>query len=566
MGQEETQLIAGFDMLAKLSSGGMGDVLLARRRGAHGFEKLLAIKTIRADLARRTDIRAMFHDEARLSARLDHPTIAQVYDFGEQADGTLYLAMEYVPGIAVNKLLAKRGGPLPPAVAMRIVGEVLRGLHAAHELRDLDGTPLGVVHRDVSPGNLILTFDGHMKILDFGIAFMKNRESPDTVVGELKGKPSYMAPEHMRGLGVDRRADIYSVSVVLHELLTGRKLFTRETVVATMLAVEQHPVQPPSSICGPLPEGLDEIVIKGLERDANDRFSDGRTMAAALDRVLASLPHQQPLEAFVESELHKEREDHRAWLQQVLSGREPTSPPQDRKRPTTGAHEPRASEPTKPASPAAAVSPLVDATTLIPAGGDPSEPVQAVPPDPARRAMTWSLIAVASLIGGFLGYRFAFDSDEVTPPPPQRSAEVREREPPSAKEDPTTAVSSTSASPVAALPEVEHEVEPPEHVEKRRPTHHHPAKKKVHEEHGETTQKPVIESSRPDGFGYVTIGAQPYALVRIDGQEVGATPIMRKKLPAGAHVIELVRPDSGEVRLKRSVTLTDGDHQRVMIP
>src|SRR5262245_5706505 len=115
-GTEDIQALAGFEILAKLSSGGMGDVLLARRRGVHGFEKLLAIKTIRGDLAKRPDIRAMFLDEARLSARLDHPTIAQVYDFGEQEE-TLFLAMEYVPGIAVNKLLAKRGGPVPPLVA-----------------------------------------------------------------------------------------------------------------------------------------------------------------------------------------------------------------------------------------------------------------------------------------------------------------------------------------------------------------------------------------------------------------------------------------------------------------
>ena len=132
---ERLRNISGFEILTKLSSGGMGDVLLARKKSAHGFEKLLAIKTIRGDLARRTDIRAMFLDEARLVARLDHPAITQVYDFGEE-EGTLYLAMEYVAGIALNKLLIKRGAPLPPTVASRIAAEVARGLHAAHELTD----------------------------------------------------------------------------------------------------------------------------------------------------------------------------------------------------------------------------------------------------------------------------------------------------------------------------------------------------------------------------------------------------------------------------------------------
>ncbi len=233
MTRAEPIVFPGLEILTKLSSGGMGDVLLARRRGVHGFEKLLAVKTIRGDLARRNDIRAMFHDEAKLVARLDHPAIAQVYDFGEE-DGLLYLAMEYVPGLSLNKLLVKRQRPVPHLIAARIAADVCRGLHAAHQLTDVEGKPLGVVHRDVTPGNVILTFDGHVKILDFGIAFMNERESPDTQVGELKGKPSYMAPEQLRGERVDRRSDLYSLSVVLHEMLTGRKLFTKNNITATV--------------------------------------------------------------------------------------------------------------------------------------------------------------------------------------------------------------------------------------------------------------------------------------------------------------------------------------------
>src|SRR5262245_25769333 len=267
--EEPVASISAFEILTKLSSGGMGDVLLARRHGAHGFEKLLAVKTIRGDLARRPDIRAMFLDEARLVARLDHPAIANVYDFGEE-DGTLYLAMEYVAGIALNKLLVKRQAALPPVVALRIAAEVCRGIHAAHELTDLEGKNLGVVHRDLSPGNLILTFDGHMKILDFGIAYLHNRESPDTQVGELKGKPSYMAPEQLRAERVDRRSDLYSLSVVLHEMLTGRKLFTKNNVVATVLAVERGDVPKPSELHSVLPKELDPIIMKGLAKSAAD--------------------------------------------------------------------------------------------------------------------------------------------------------------------------------------------------------------------------------------------------------------------------------------------------------
>jgi serine/threonine protein kinase len=320
MSLEEPLHIRGFEILAKLSSGGMGDVLLARRRGAHGFEKLVAIKVIRGDLARRPDIRAMFLDEARLVARLDHPAIAQVHDFGED-DTTLYLAMEYVPGTTINRILVKRQRALPPLMAARIAAEAARGLHAAHELTDVEGEPLGVVHRDVSPGNVMVTFDGRVKLLDFGIAFMAERESPDTQLGELKGKPSYMAPEQLRGERVDRRSDLYALSVVLHEMLTGRKLFTKSNVVATALAVERGEVQPPSTFTPGLPAGLDAIVMRGLEREASARYPDARAMATALEELIAH-ENAPPLETYVEAELAEERQAHRAWLGAALRGGE----------------------------------------------------------------------------------------------------------------------------------------------------------------------------------------------------------------------------------------------------
>jgi serine/threonine-protein kinase len=598
---DESLVISGFELVTKLSSGGMGDVLLARRRGVHGFEKLVAIKTIRGELTKRSDIRAMFLDEARLSARLDHPNIAQVYDFGEE-HGTLYLAMEYVPGLALNKLLAKRGGPLPPRVAMRIVAEVCRGLHAAHELADLDGALLGVVHRDVSPGNLILTFDGRMKILDFGIAFMKNRESPDTIVGELKGKPSYMAPEHLRAQGVDRRADIYSASVVLHELLTGRKLFTRETVVATVLAVESQQVARPSSIAGALPAGLDEIVMRGLERKPADRFPDARAMATSLDRLISELGGET-LEAFVESELSFERESHRQWLQSALVHRDISSPhahydPNSPNRTPTGAGRVRAiaildqprehgEPPTRDDLPATApphllrpstsspamqrVSPLVDHTTLVPPGAEVSEPVQAIAPRSSNKLVAMLGVFVVCFVGAIVGYRVLFPEpmtspvdehvDAVLPNPEEKIAAVAAV---------NVAPTATSAAGAAAAEET---ADPEPQVEETIEAVQQPRTRPRPQHTKRPNRPPVVEKKndpKPDakleGFGFVTIGAQPYALVRIDGQEVGVTPIMRKKLGAGAHEIQLVSPDSGAVRLKKMVTLTDGEHQRITLP
>jgi eukaryotic-like serine/threonine-protein kinase len=304
----------GMELLAKLSAGGMGEVLLARRRGAHGFEKLIAVKTIKYELARREDMRKMFLDEARLMARLDHPAIAQVYDFGEE-NGTLYLAMEYVPGLALNRLLKRRPGPVPARVAARLISEVCRGLHAAHELVALDGTPLGVVHRDVSPQNVMLTFDGRVKILDFGIATRRDREAPETGIGVMKGKISYAAPEQIIGGRVDRRTDVYGAAVVLYELLAGKRPF-HPTVSEAADLEERRNVPKASTINPSIPPAVEAALMRGLAYKADDRFPDAKEMAAALEDAAAGAGGET-LEEFAERELAEDRKMHRERLHQI---------------------------------------------------------------------------------------------------------------------------------------------------------------------------------------------------------------------------------------------------------
>ncbi len=569
MPQEHPPAIHAFEILTKLSSGGMGDVLLARRRGAHGFEKLLAVKTIRGDLAKRPDIRAMFLDEARLVARLDHPAIAQVYDFGEE-DGSLYLAMEYVPGIALNKLLMKRGGPLPPMVALKIAAEVCRGIHAAHELTDLRGELLGVVHRDMSPGNLILTFDGHTKILDFGIAFMNERESPDTQVGELKGKPSYMAPEQLRAEQVDRRSDLYSLSVVLHEMLTGRKLFIKNNVVATALAVERGDVPSPSSINLTLPEGIDEVVMKGLQRAPEARYQSAREMARAIDEFLSLFPNAPSLEHFVDTELFDERAQHKRWLQAVLSGEFVDSgsysalPPSavHRASEATGDEDQSITKnegPPKTPTPSAAEARPLNDPTLVPAA------TAEVRANRSRRAVIIPLLFVLSVaFGAGLIYRSASDrSPDIQPiapiepqPPKQIEAKVEPKTPP----ETLASAKTSSAGAEPDLPEGDAHLQP----EPIKPIAQAP-KPGRRPKRPDRRRKPPKQppQTKPTTFGYVTVGAKPYARVRIDGQEIGVTPIMRKRLPTGPHVIQLVRPDTGEVRLTKKVNLTTGQHARI---
>ena len=293
----------------------MGEVLLARRIGAGGFEKLVALKTIRGDLAEHEGMRRMFLDEAKLLARLDHPAIAQVYELRER-EGALQLVMEYVPGLALGTLLKRKKGPVPPGVAALMAAEAARGLHAAHELADLDGRALGVIHRDISPQNLILTFDGRIKVLDFGVAFVRDREATTTEAGVVKGKLAYLSPEQIQGKKIDRRADLYALSVVLHELLTGRRLFGRGESIAD--AVKRGRIAKPSSTNKEVPAELDVLVMKGLARDPNDRYADAKEMALALEGCARGIG-AETLEAYAQRELATERELHRTFLQRVVS-------------------------------------------------------------------------------------------------------------------------------------------------------------------------------------------------------------------------------------------------------
>src|SRR5262245_42584576 len=215
-----------YEILYELKTGGMGAVLLGRRRGPGAFEQLVAIKTIRPEFAQTAAVRAMFLDEAAILARLNHPGVATVHDFGEEG-GTLYMVMEYVAGIPFRELADSRP---PAAIAARAIAEACRGLHAAHEVRDLAGHPMGLVHRDISPDNLMLGFDGHVKVIDFGIALVKNRQAPVTEFGTVKGKPPYMSPEQVKNEAMDRRSDVFSLAVVAWELLVRRGL-DRKSVV-----------------------------------------------------------------------------------------------------------------------------------------------------------------------------------------------------------------------------------------------------------------------------------------------------------------------------------------------
>lgn len=308
----------GMELLGRLSTGGMAEVLIARRRGPKGFEKVFALKTIRGDLARRADVRQMFLDEARLMARLTHPAVAQIYEFGE-VDEILFLAMELVAGVPFTKLErlhGERNTPVPAGIVAQLGAEICWGLHAAHELTGPDGRPLGVVHRDISPHNLMLTFDGRVKILDFGIAWRRDRLAPETEVGTIKGKLSYVAPEQIMGGTVDKTSDLYSTAVVLHELLSGRKLFAGHGV-SLVETMERKKVPRPSSLTPGVPRVLDEILLRALSLRPEDRYPDARELAVVLEAAARKIGGERAVE-FAQRELADEEVLFRERLRAIV--------------------------------------------------------------------------------------------------------------------------------------------------------------------------------------------------------------------------------------------------------
>ncbi len=274
----------------RIAQGGMASVYLARIDTSVGFGKWVALKIIHPNIAADERFVAMFLDEARLAAQLDHQNLCSVFDFGEE-DGTYYIAMEYLHGETLGAV-ARRAwatqGSLPLEFCVRVLADAARGLHAAHEMRDVDGSLAGVVHRDVSPENVFVTYTGSSKIVDFGVARSKLQEHERTATGELKGKLAYMSPEQLHERNVDRRTDVWALGVVLWEVTVGRRLFRRQTDAQTVFAISRDPITRPSRLREDYPPSLEAIVMRALERDKERRYGTALELSRALEAWLNS--------------------------------------------------------------------------------------------------------------------------------------------------------------------------------------------------------------------------------------------------------------------------------------
>jgi serine/threonine-protein kinase len=276
-----------YDLLALLATGGMAEIWLARVSGMAGFEKLVVIKRLLDKLAIDPEYVEMFLDEARINARLTHSNIVQVLELG-QVEGKYFMAMEYVPGLSVSqvgKRATKRFGTVPQEVACGVVCQACAGLHYAHEKALPDGTELGIIHRDISPQNLILTFEGLVKVLDFGIAKAQGRKT-ETRTGLVKGKFSYMSPEQCLGGTLDRRSDVFALGIVLFELATARRLFKRGSTYETYTAITNADVPSPRSLNPKVDPAVEAVIMRALQKQPDDRFATADAMQEALETAM----------------------------------------------------------------------------------------------------------------------------------------------------------------------------------------------------------------------------------------------------------------------------------------
>ena len=313
------QTLGRYEFLVPIAEGGMASVWAARLKGSRGFSKTVAVKTMLPSVSDDPQFEQMFLDEAQIASRIRHPNVVEILDLGEQ-DEVLYLVMEWVDGEPLSSLrraAAKHGG-IPRSIALRIVADACAGLHAAHELKDDAGNPVGLVHRDISPQNILITFGGAVKIVDFGVAKAAGRSTGQTVAGQVKGKPPYMSPEQALGEVVDRRTDVFALGIILYQLTTGKHPFRGESDLVTLQnIVSDKPIVPPRSLDRQYPRELELVVMKALDRKRDRRFQSCAEFEAAIEEVFQKgVPRSRSEEVakFMQDMLGPRGEDRRKAL------------------------------------------------------------------------------------------------------------------------------------------------------------------------------------------------------------------------------------------------------------
>jgi phosphate transport system substrate-binding protein len=410
-----TRRLGPYKLIAGLGRGGQAEVFLAVKHGPAGFSKLLVVKRIRPDLEHDVRSREALVAEARLAARLQHPNVVQTLEVGDE-EGQLYIAMEFLDGQPLSQLVRAAlasGRDLPLPIAAAVLSDMLAGLHAAHELRDYDGKPLGVIHRDVSPQNVFLTYQGEVKLVDFGVAKAATGEVTQT--GIVKGKPAYMAPEQAMGRPLDRRADVYAAGVIGWELLAGRRLFHGDSLPG--IAAQQQEGPPKLAVASPrVPAALAKVIDRALSLEPDKRFSTAGEMRDALESALAEAGLQKAprdeVGALLESYFSRDRALLQEQIRQSLAASEGATGGQPTRKmlPRLGQDEIQTSNerPAPPPGPKRLLRPVLGSLVLLAAAIAAGLLLRPAPPPIALRlcgSRTIGNALAGALVEGFLRQR-----------------------------------------------------------------------------------------------------------------------------------------------------------------
>jgi len=542
-------------VLDRIAEGGMGEVYRATMETLGGAEKVVALKVVRKDLAENEEFASLFIDEARLAMGLSHVNIVQSFDAG-RIDDQLFLAMEYVAGFHFGDLLQacvrRFRQPLPHKHLIYIAVEVLKGLDYAHRRVDSNERSLGIVHRDVSPGNILISLEGEVKVADFGIAKSALR-SRQTIGGRVKGKLPYIAPEQLRESGVDRRTDIYSLGAVMYEALTDRWLVDANDTEGAIRDILDGRFPRPREVNAEIPEALEAIVLRALSLGPAERYTTAPAMRQELERYAFSggyLLSSADLADFLEA-ICSDAEEWKAA--RILRSTEPpgrsSSPPAEspvidpfnvllgaelRKIDTSDAYSVFTTGEVAGLVGAGAVGPAVDG-----------------PPPRRKRRLGWVLLAATVLaLLAFLGMW-------PRPEPDAPAAAERDSKPvaPSPIQAELPPVVPSEATAVAAVDEsAAPDVEPMEPATKAKP-------RSVARKKPRRAPKVLAPASEP---AFVSVNSDPWSYVEIDGKRIKTTPLRAHRLAPGKHRIVLRNPDAGLER-RLDIDVAPGERKRLSI-
>jgi eukaryotic-like serine/threonine-protein kinase len=561
-----------YTLLSRLGHGGMAEVFLARKAGPGGFSKLVVIKRILPHLSREPEFVQMFLDEARLAARLEHPNVVQIFDMGQQ-DGAYFLAMEYLGGETVSGMARRAkntNSPLGASISARVIAEACEGLHYAHEFKEIDGTPLGIVHRDASPQNIFVTYDGRVKVLDFGVAKVATKLA-QTRTGTVKGKISYMSPEQCRGDPLDRRSDIFALGIVLFEMVAGRRMFKEDNEFSMLKKIGSGDFPRPIQLAVDAPRGLMAVCERAMAVDPKDRYATAREMHGEIESYLRSAqievgPEQvaEKMNALFSNDIEFRKQllmatDDRAEIFQKLSEEASDSFPSLGSLAQSGAR-----------------TAWARASTIH-------------TPKPKRRLVRWAAPVAALVLGGAAAVVLWYPRAPAPPPSPSIS-------PPSANTAPNPTQVETKAEPVKVEPaksdptKSDSKEEPavgtvptPKATLKPSPAFlnvtsqpsdcavsidgklaghtpvkhrriepnvkvtvaidcagHEPETRRIELSPGETSLIDVAPATKPMGTGFLTLKTTPWSVIFEGGTQLGMTPLSRVSLPAGKHTLRAV--------------------------